>query len=62
MDGASTDDTLEILEEYRDSMECLISESDKGLYHAMNKGLDLAKGEYVVFMNGGDAFTDKEVP
>lgn len=61
VDGGSTDGTLDILAEYRDSMTRLLSEPDDGLYHAMNKGLSLAKGEYVVFMNGGDAFTDGEV-
>jgi glycosyltransferase involved in cell wall biosynthesis len=61
IDGASTDGTLDILEQHRSSIDHLISESDEGLYHAMNKGLALAKGEYVVFMNGGDAFADQEV-
>lgn len=56
IDGASTDQTVKILEEFRHNMTQLISEPDNGIYDAMNKGIDLAKSEYVVFMNGGDTF------
>lgn len=56
IDGASTDGTLNILEEFRDYVSTSISEPDQGIYDAMNKGIDLARGEYVVFMNGGDTF------
>lgn len=61
VDGASTDGTLEILEEFRDRITTLVSEVDAGIYDAMNKGIDLTCGEYVVFMNGGDSFAFKEV-
>lgn len=54
IDGASTDGTLEILQKYRAQIHLLISEPDKGIYDAMNKGLALAKGDYVLFMNSGD--------
>lgn len=61
IDGASTDGTLNILEEFRDNFTALISEPDQGIYDAMNKGIDLARGEYVVFMNGGDTFASEHV-
>ena len=59
VDGASTDDTLAIAREVGGEDVRIISERDKGLYDAMNKGLRLAKGEYVVFLNAGDSFADK---
>ena len=61
VDGASTDGTLDILRDYRDSIAVLVSEPDKGIYDAMNKGIARASGEYLVFMNGGDRFADNEV-
>lgn len=54
IDGASMDGTLEVLEKYESRLSKLISEKDKGIYDAMNKGLALAKGDYVLFMNSGD--------
>lgn len=54
IDGASTDGTLEKLEKYRARMNIFISEADKGIYPAMNKGISLAKGKYLMFLNGGD--------
>ncbi len=54
IDGASTDGTLNILKKYQDKIDVLISEPDQGIYDAMNKGLKLAKGDYVLFMNSGD--------
>jgi glycosyltransferase involved in cell wall biosynthesis len=53
VDGASTDDTLSYVENYRDHLR-LISESDLGVYDAMNKGIDLASGKYLYFLGGGD--------
>lgn len=54
VDGASTDGTLGILNRYRDQIKQLISEPDKGIYDAMNKGLRHGTGDYVLFMNSGD--------
>lgn len=64
VDGASTDNTVAIAEAYKDMSDSaenghvvrIYSESDKGLYDAMNKGLVRAKGDYVVFLNAGDRF------
>ena len=60
IDGASTDHTLQVLKEFLHNITQLISEPDNGIYDAMNKGIDLATGEYVVFMNGGDAFASNQ--
>lgn len=55
VDGASTDDTLNIIKGV--SPQCrLLSEPDRGIYDAMNKGLHLAKGRYLIFLNAGDKF------
>ena len=60
IDGASTDNTLELARrEGGDSLR-ILSEPDKGLYDAMNKGLDMARGKYVIFLNSGDAFHTPE--
>lgn len=56
VDGASNDGTLEIIKRCENRIAKLISEKDKGIYDAMNKGLALATGDYVIFMNSGDEF------
>lgn len=56
IDGKSKDDTLKIINHFSLPQTHIISESDKGLYDAMNKGLRLAKGKFVLFLNAGDAF------
>ena len=61
IDGASTDQTLEIINMYRHEIDVLISEPDKGIYNAMNKAIDLVSGEWVIFMNAGDFFVDSKV-
>ncbi len=61
VDGASTDGTLEVLEQYRGHITNFVSERDKGIYDAMNKGIRLSRGKYVVFMNGGDRFSGPDV-
>lgn len=56
VDGASSDGTLGIIKKYADRLAKLISEKDEGIYDAMNKGLEAATGDYVLFMNSGDEF------
>ena len=54
VDGASTDGTLDIIKKYSAKISILISEPDKGIYDAMNKGLRSLDGDYVCFLNAGD--------
>lgn len=54
IDGGSTDDSVEIIREYESKISYWISEPDRGIYHAMNKGIKQAKGEYCQFLNSGD--------
>lgn len=56
IDGASKDNTLDVIHKYADRLSYWVSERDKGLYDAMNKGLAAAKGDYVCFLNAGDLF------
>ena len=56
VDGASTDDTLRMVNEAGIAGTRIVSERDKGLYDAMNKAIRLAKGKYLIWMNAGDAF------
>ena len=60
VDGKSKDGTLGIASTYKNRVNQLISEPDKGLYDAMNKGLKLAKGDFVWFMNAGDEINDNQ--
>lgn len=55
VDGVSTDATLEAIRSRKGLVDRLVSESDSGIYNAMNKGVGLAQGQYVVFINGDDA-------
>lgn len=56
VDGASTDGTLEIIRRYGDAITVCISEPDSGLYDAMNKGLRLARGRFIHFLNADDRY------
>jgi glycosyltransferase involved in cell wall biosynthesis len=58
VDGASTDGTLHLINQHKDSITTFLSEPDKGIYDAMNKAIDLAKGEWIYFLNAGDNLMD----
>lgn len=55
IDGESTDGTVDIIERYASGISYWVSEPDKGIYDAMNKGLQKATGDYVWFINAGDS-------
>lgn len=61
IDGGSTDGTVEVIKSFSEHIAYWISEPDQGIYDAMNKGLALAKGEWVNFMNAGDTFYNRWV-
>lgn len=61
IDGGSTDGSKEIIEEYRDWITYWVSEPDNGIYHAMNKGIEIARGEYIHFLNSGDYYASTDV-
>ena len=61
IDGGSTDGTAEIIEQYKDRIAYYVSERDKGIYDAMNKGLAVATGDWINFMNAGDFFANKNI-
>ncbi|MCB9772391.1 MAG: glycosyltransferase [Candidatus Omnitrophica bacterium] len=54
IDGKSSDNTISILEKYKSQISQIISEPDKGIYDAMNKGINLSHGEFLYFLNAGD--------
>lgn len=56
IDGGSTDGTLDLLLRYKDNIDILVSEPDKGIYDAMNKALDKATGDFIIFMGADDHF------
>lgn len=56
IDGGSTDGSAEYIQSQSDKIDYWVSEPDKGIYNAMNKGILKAEGKYVVFMNSGDFF------
>jgi len=58
IDGESSDGTLAVIHKYQNKIAVLLSEKDKGIYDAMNKGLALATGDYVLFLNSGDEIYD----
>lgn len=61
VDGASTDQTVPIVNNTKIANSHIISEPDNGLYDAMNKGITRAKGKYLIFLNAGDAFSSANV-
>lgn len=61
VDGGSSDRTLSILQDYRNSISTLISGPDKGIYDALNKGIAAATGDYIGFMHSDDTFAHNQV-
>ena len=61
IDGASTDRTIEIVESYGNQITKFISEPDRGMYDAMNKGINLATGDIIGILNSDDFYADKSV-
>ena len=61
IDGGSTDGSRELIERYADHFSYWVSEPDKGVYNAMNKGIRRAKGDYLLFLNSGDCLYDSHV-
>ncbi|WNC71200.1 glycosyltransferase family 2 protein [Thalassotalea psychrophila] len=61
VDGASTDQTIAIVNQYKDSIQTIISEPDNGIYDAMNKGISAATGDVIGILNSDDFYTNIEV-
>ena len=61
IDGGSKDRSVDVIKEYEESITYWVSERDRGIYHAMNKGIAQAKGDYCIFMNSGDCFYNHDV-
>jgi glycosyltransferase involved in cell wall biosynthesis len=61
VDGGSTDLTLQIIKKYKDEISTWVSEPDKGISDAMNKGISLSTGEYIIFLHADDYFFNNDV-
>lgn len=61
IDGGSTDGSKALIESYQDYIDYWVSESDKGIYNGMNKGILNSHGEYLLFLNSGDFLYDNDV-
>ena len=61
VDGGSKDGTLELIGKYKDKISLLISESDRGVYDAMNKGIKHSSGDFVYFLNSGDVLLNSSI-
>lgn len=59
IDGGSTDGTLDVIHQYREHISSYVSEPDNGIYDALNKGIRMATGEWILCLNAGDVFTDE---
>jgi glycosyltransferase involved in cell wall biosynthesis len=61
IDGGSSDGSKELIEEYKDRISYWVSEPDKGIYNAMNKGIQATHSDFIIFMNSGDVFHHDKV-
>lgn len=61
VDGNSSDGTIDIIKKYGSQITKWKSEPDTGIYNAMNKGIDMASGDYCIFMNAGDVFAGDDI-
>lgn len=61
IDGGSTDNTIQIINKYKKHIHIFVSEPDKGIYDAMNKGIKLAGGDIIGMLNADDFFSDNEI-
>lgn len=61
IDGGSKDESVEVIKEFEDKITFWVSEPDNGIYHAMNKGVKAARGEYCALLNSGDIYVDEQV-
>lgn len=61
IDGASKDNTISLIQKYKDRIDTIVSEEDNGIYDAMNKGIDRCTGDWILFMNSGDRFANDGV-
>lgn len=61
IDGGSTDESVVVIKEFANKIDYWVSEKDRGIYHAMNKGVAQAHGDYCIFMNSGDCLYDQSV-
>jgi glycosyltransferase involved in cell wall biosynthesis len=60
IDGASTDGSTELLKKHSEKLKYWVSEPDNGIYNAMNKGIKIASGEYLLFLNSGDYLSGRD--
>ncbi|MGY5850390.1 glycosyltransferase family 2 protein [Salegentibacter sp. F14] len=61
IDGGSTDGSKEYIEFHNPKIDHWVSEPDKGIYNAMNKGIKMASGEYLLFLNSGDSICENDI-
>ncbi len=61
IDGGSTDGTVDIIKKYQDRLAFWVSEKDKGIFYATNKGVEKATGEWINYLNSGDYFFNNQV-
>lgn len=60
IDGGSTDSSTRVIRRYTEYISYWVSETDSGIYNAMNKGISVARGEYCLFLNSGDTFYEED--